>query len=514
MIYSPQIGRAKNGSPTPLFSDGTSMHSSYNPEREASSFGAELSSDSGFIVVGGIGGGFHIASLREKFPNALIVCFEADNESLSFCKQIPFVSNLENNKTFFCTVTELKNNIITKYLPVLHNAFAFTVQRSWADKNKDIAEYAKAISDEALKSISADYSVQSHFGRIWQRNILLNLEFFSHLSNFQNDISFDTKKTAAVIAAGPSLDETISLLHNNRSDYAIFSTDTAYGSLLSHNIIPDAVVSIDGQLVSETHFYGCSRGYNPLQETSFFFDLSASPTAARFVSDKGYSVHFLQSGHPLSSLACSPKDVPFVNTGSGTVTIAAADLARNVGFTKIAIFGADFCYSSGKPYTKGTYLDTNFSIASSRLSPLELSFSALQFRTPLVKQTEPALFSGKLKNAFTTEILQSYGKTLLSWVQSVGGIHTGNTVTLPAHAITAQWKFAPYSFASFITSWLTNLESVCTDQTADQTDNRYVISLYPYLSFLKSHIESSNKQSIFDLLKLAYSDAVRYNNYL
>ena len=34
----------------------------------------------------------------------------------------------------------------------------------------------------ALKKISADFSVQSHFGKIWQRNIINNLKQISHIT--------------------------------------------------------------------------------------------------------------------------------------------------------------------------------------------------------------------------------------------------------------------------------------------------------------------------------------------
>ena len=106
---------------------------------------------------------------------------------------------------------------------------------------------------DELKAISRDYSVQAHFGKIWMRNILLNLSSFSA----NPEIHCDTHRTAAVIAAGPSLDQTAGMLAAKRDSYYIISTDTAYGSLLRRGLTPDAVVSVDGQHISTTHFFPC-----------------------------------------------------------------------------------------------------------------------------------------------------------------------------------------------------------------------------------------------------------------
>ena len=58
---------------------------------------------------------------------------------------------------------------------------------------------------EKIDSLSADFSVQSHFGKIWQRNILVNTRFLD--GTFPDRIN--PEKTAAIVAAGPSLDRSI-----------------------------------------------------------------------------------------------------------------------------------------------------------------------------------------------------------------------------------------------------------------------------------------------------------------
>ncbi|MBP5450767.1 MAG: hypothetical protein J6Y16_00865, partial [Treponema sp.] len=59
--------------------------------------------------------------------------------------------------------------------------------------------------EETLPSISADYSVQAHFGKQWQGNIIKNL---SRVTDCPAPF-IPSGKTACVIAAGPSLDRSI-----------------------------------------------------------------------------------------------------------------------------------------------------------------------------------------------------------------------------------------------------------------------------------------------------------------
>ena len=50
------------------------------------------------------------------------------------------------------------------------------VQDSWIQENKENIPQIKNDLSLALKKISADFSVQSHFGKIWQHNIFSNLK--------------------------------------------------------------------------------------------------------------------------------------------------------------------------------------------------------------------------------------------------------------------------------------------------------------------------------------------------
>lgn len=75
MIYSSVI-QSKNGDAIPLFANGKPMHSKYNPSAERLPVDAAV--QEGFFLIGGIGGGYHIANLVRQLKNYCIIAFESD----------------------------------------------------------------------------------------------------------------------------------------------------------------------------------------------------------------------------------------------------------------------------------------------------------------------------------------------------------------------------------------------------------------------------------------------------
>lgn len=400
---------SKNGEKIPA-KDRISFHSKYAPEKEAENFANEFNSK-GFFIVIGLCGGYHIQKLHEKFSSSKIVAVENSKDDIQFLSQIECVKNLEKEKNIFITDLEnLEKNILENYLPALDGNLFVESLRSYKNVFPETVEKAQQIIKSAVRLVSADFSVQKHFGKIWQHNILENLslaEKCADFSSFTKD--FDTSKTAAIIAAGPSLNKTAAELKENRRKYFIISTDTAYNSLKRNNLTADVVVSVDGQMISHSHFIS-----KPDEKTKFVFDLCASSSAIRKILKSKNEVLLSESGHPLTNYAShydGKNHFVHLETGSGTVTIAAANFAAAAGFEKIKLFGADFSYIDGLPYAKGTYLDTNFRQNETRISNAESKFVNLLFRTQIIKIS---------KTRFTTEVLNSYKTSMEDFFKSHG----------------------------------------------------------------------------------------------
>ena len=180
------------------------MHSKYNPVQEGMTFAGQVKEYSGFIVVLGIGGGYHIKSISERFPEAHILAIENSADDLNFLKNIQCIQDLQKNKKITFAACEEKSEIsrllTSLYIPAFHGNLTICVHRAWAEhlpeKTKLLTKYIQQI----LSEISADYSVQAHFGKIWQHNIMQNLYFFSEYSKkHSEELSIIIKSYFAVI---------------------------------------------------------------------------------------------------------------------------------------------------------------------------------------------------------------------------------------------------------------------------------------------------------------------------
>lgn len=483
-FYS-KIIEAKDSNRIPVCQNATgqevTLHSKYNPVREAEGFAANADETSLFFVILGLAGGYHIQKLLEKKLKAHILVVEISQKAIEFLSEIPCVKTLAADKRVTLTSLEnLEENILTKYKPAVHGNLTIISLRQWENIFQTEAELARGKIQQAVKLLASDYSVQSHFGKIWQKNILTNLSIAEKTLNFE-DVRKTIRpvarnKTAVIIAAGPSLNEKIRILRDKRDKYFIIATDTAFSALAKQKIECDAVVSIDGQMVSHQHFME-KLGSNIL----CVFDLCANSASVRKTVEKSGNVLMAETGHPLAQYASyfsGAQNFLHLEAGSGTVTIAAASLAKSLGFEKIEFFGADFSYIGGLPYARGTYLESQFHSTSTKLSPAEKSYTALMYRTEVIKLSDDRI---------TTEILAAYKNSLDDFLEKKQKTpETGNN---PGRFILKDFKC---KYCKDLSNTFKSVDDIDTDSFAFTT-------LLPLIAKL-------GKNSAF----LAYLNTLRY----
>ena len=121
MLYSNTIP-AKNNQIIPVFYDGRPMHSKYDPLREAENFVQNIKK-SDFFVVAGIGAGYHIKKISEKFPESVILAVENSNLELDFLrKNISEIKTIEKQKNiYFSTLTDFPEKLKNLYVPAVYD---------------------------------------------------------------------------------------------------------------------------------------------------------------------------------------------------------------------------------------------------------------------------------------------------------------------------------------------------------------------------------------------------------
>ena len=495
---------AKNGSIIPVFLSGRSMESRYNPQRDAEALCNSIEAGFSFFLVLGIGSGLFLEKLLEKFPHAKIIAVERYNDDIDFLLQNSLLKKINNDHSLvICSLDQLEKKLIENYIPAKYGNLKIIEQRAWINENSEITGQIKSIIEKGLGIISADYSVQAHFGKLWTSNILNNAVLAARYEtvNCFDFTESQLNKIAVIIAAGPSLDRTISMLSAS-DNYFIIATDTASLSLLNKGIIPDVIISIDGQAVSYNHFLNKKKSSeNGNQKQPLYgFDLCSNTSALQHIISSGGKFFFFSSGHPLASAINSSLGLPFPSlfSGAGTVTITALDFALQAGFKKLIILGADFSYQNGKAYTSGTYLDALYNKDSYKLYGSEQNFAKLMFRTEL-KEISP--------NIKTTQILEAYKTSMENYLseKNISFTYKDNIYSLECNDSAYQKadknksrKNSHLSLKPFF------------DNIKASSPEEIELLLLPYLAWLRNRSEYQ-KLSYSDLLKLALDDIVRYN---
>ncbi len=484
-LYSSVLS-AKTGETVPCLINGTALYSRYNPARECESFSQlECFSTAGFYVIGGIGSGIHISAVQNRYPDAFIVAVEPDTETLNYLKEQRLLP-VQNEKLILTDIPNLESAITAHYLPALHGNFCLQNLRSWESAlHSDQKQQLEQAVSSALKTVSRDYGVQAHFGKLWTRNILHNFNLWTQLAAEKKTLSWQHlcntlqhKKIHActILAAGPTLDQALATLDDEKRDASwIICVDTALPALLKRHLIPDMVVSIDPQIASMRHFM--KQTESGTGKTILALDLCGTPGAAREWSSSGKPVLFFNENHPLGQY-CSQwmnsENPPFLNisAGAGTVTHSAVELAYALGFTSVTIKGADFSFPGNKPYARGTYLEDFWISQCSRTTPLEHQYDTLMYRTDLVTDRQNGNRS--------TAVLQSYKEALiqrLPELQEQAESRHFQTVTEPSYAADST------TFRQFTAHYLQDLKK--------NSKNAYFSAL-PLIAHIKSKGENSD----------------------
>ena len=95
------IALSKTGKMVPLFQNAHSMHSRYDPEKEAQRFVSNLNTDGNFFVVAGIGGAYLLEEIKKKFPESFILGAEHSHEDLDFLLNIPVFKKVKSMQNVF-----------------------------------------------------------------------------------------------------------------------------------------------------------------------------------------------------------------------------------------------------------------------------------------------------------------------------------------------------------------------------------------------------------------------------
>lgn len=463
------LAQSRTGLDVPLYADGHGAHSLYDPLREASRWVDQIQGEV-FPVFIGLGGGYRVREFLRRNPFSSCAVVEAGTSALrSLFSLVDLTDLLRDERVSLIPSPEsenLREGLTGFYLPALQGGITVIPPGgTWPTPQDPLLTRFGETLAEALGGITADYSVQAHFGRLWLRNFWANIKEASRGFDLP---PLDRTRTALIAAAGPSLERAVREIRERRDEYCVFATDTAYGTLVSLGILPEFLVSIDAQYLSAYHGSGGIR-----RETVTALELCGNPELGRRARSFGGRVLYFSGNHPLSRLASSRFALPEADTSSGTVTLAAEALARSLGYASILTLGADFAYTGGKPYARGTYLADRFGCTSKRLSPQEGAYTALMFRTETRRSLSPA---GDI--TYHTDLLDSYAAAR-------GRFNSGISPFPPA--------VAPFDWKSLADEIICDLSA---SMESPLRAKRELMPLLPFMAWYRRRVGGTAREAI------------------
>jgi hypothetical protein len=309
-----QIETAKNGEPTLLLND-IYIYSKYNPRMDARKFIANEYDENakGYFLVG-LGLGYHLEALLELDKGKPIIVLALEHKELKIC---PFISQMEQYKNV---------NVIIRL-----------------ESNVDLSQYKVIIPNPWMKAIGHEHRLHDVLEDIKIRQMSyvalateLEKNFQANSKNNDHSISkfadMFKEKSAYLVSAGPSLDNTIELLKETKEKCFILAVGSALNTLLRNDIEPNAVIITDTQINVVNQLE--NKGYKGL----LFYLATANHEMTRV--HKGQKVIIYQEGYLLSENEAKARNEDVLETG-GSVATTAFSLLEYMGFQKVILFGQD-----------------------------------------------------------------------------------------------------------------------------------------------------------------------------
>ncbi len=225
-----------------------------------------------------------------------------------------------------------------------------------------------AAAQEIIASFWKNQITLVRMGRLFAKNIFQNLPLLSaslQLYQLEGSIS----RPILVCGAGESLDKT---KVPGRGCF-IIAVDAALPALLSRGIRPDAVVSLESQMVIQKAYIGAASVLTD-SPPLLFADITSRPSVPRSFPNR--TVFFASKYAEASYLdRLTGKGIvhdyiaPLGSVGLAAVAIALR--VRKDGGIPVFVTGLDFSYSAGRTHASGVPHDIQRQSMSCRTAPAE-----------------------------------------------------------------------------------------------------------------------------------------------
>lgn len=329
-----------------LFFNDIPIHSNLGAEAEAKKIFAEAENSKVAInIVLGFGLGYLFKEFAESFKGTVIIN-EPDIEILRVTLEVAdFSQELAKNNVFVSSGDENFKQIFSK--AYFYNAkVSISVLPFLRITNPS---YVQTFAKNAQMILGFNI-VNNNFikGRLFK----LFESFYSNVSEFVKYIPLGEYKdiyegkTALVVSAGPSLDDSIEMIKSQREKFVIICVSQSIRTLINSGIKPDFMISLE-PFDTSPHIEGLD-----LSDINLILDPCTNNS---YYKIKCKNIFLYPSNSSYTSKIW--KEYTGIDVASyissGTVSLAALNSAKILGFKNIIVVGQDLAFAKGKCYSKG-----------------------------------------------------------------------------------------------------------------------------------------------------------------
>lgn len=222
------------------------------------------------------------------------------------------------------------------------------------DHPADVLRAKAALSKLAFQGSANDGARRASAGR-YLLQTLVNAPRLARETDVLALSSLFTGIPAVVVAAGPSLDRNLRDLATVADRVLIVACDTAARPLLTAGLDPHFIIAADSSRSNAAHLSSL-----PPTRAWLVSEGSLHPSAFTHFSGRTF-IFRVADHHPWPWLQSAGVDAARLDTW-GSVATCAYSLARMFDCGPIAFAGADFAFTNGRPYCRGTSFESQWAL--------------------------------------------------------------------------------------------------------------------------------------------------------
>lgn len=305
------------------------------------------------IINFGIGLGYLLDETFNTFSSKIYI-YEPDLNLLHFVlHNVDISEHLSSGRVFITNdldelIAQITSTYITKdKIEILY------LQNYAISKNKELLVLTQKVLD-ACKSKILDINTITKFSKKWLDNTIENFASIRDndiylLSDLEGKFS---GQTALIAAAGPSLNDNISAIKENRDKYVIFAVNKSISYLLQNDIIPDFVVCLDANNMKKT--LNC-LSEEQAKKINCIMDIRADKDLMSFGFNKIF-INFSESDFFIKKIVKYNNFMKFYETGGSASTFALVSAVK-MGFSNVVFAGLDLAFKDNVIYSDGSIMN-------------------------------------------------------------------------------------------------------------------------------------------------------------